>query len=212
AVIVVCGELVLRRRLGDVRRAALVRRSFRDIAGGWLLWLCIASFVLLVMIVVVGAQLADSSGQALAYGNPGSSRLAVSDFTAGIFPGFAYGVSLLGGALMVMIVCAAALRLIEARPALQEFTADASLRRLSGQRVLSGCAAALLIAAGGACFAAGVAVAEAFTGGLWHISGLIVALTGVMLAAAGALISVLPVLRFSRSAWRRTLPSGRATP
>ncbi|MEV7232228.1 hypothetical protein AB0M79_35295, partial [Polymorphospora sp. NPDC051019] len=31
AVIVVCGELVLRRRLGDVRRAALVRRSFRDI-------------------------------------------------------------------------------------------------------------------------------------------------------------------------------------
>ena len=60
-----------------------MRRTVLGVADGWLLRLAALAFVLLVVIVLIGAALASPDGEPFTHGTPGAHRLPTSDITVG---------------------------------------------------------------------------------------------------------------------------------
>ncbi|TQL03221.1 hypothetical protein FBY24_2315 [Cellulomonas sp. SLBN-39] len=197
--VIMAGELGLRRRLGRVRSASLVRRRGLALADGWVLRLGVVGLLLLVVVVAVGAALSGSDGETLAHGDPGAYPVLVSDVTVGVFPGPRYGVTLVFGAGLLVAMLWAVLRLVEKRPSIGDAETDLRLRRLTARRAVRALSASVLVTAAVPGFLGAVAVAESYPDGLLRLAGLWLSAGFVLLAGAAVLMSVLPV----------SLPRGR---
>ncbi len=128
------GEATWPRPAGQVRRASLERRTIRDLAPRLALT-AVATWTAGLVVALLGFGLAaDATGRAVAitFANGGSS--------AGPFPGWYYGIPLLGATALVLVATWGTLHLIAARSAVADAAPqwDAALRRLSAHRVLRG--------------------------------------------------------------------------
>lgn len=196
ALVIVSGEVVARRRLGQLRQAPLVRPGGLALADGWVLRLGGVGLLLLLGTVVAGAALADADGETFGHGNPGAYPLAVSHLTVGVFPGPRYGVTLLLAAALLVVAAVGAVWSVARRPARGAAEVDRWMRRLAVHRVLRGCAAAMLLLGSTAGLLAAVAVAEAFPGGPVRGAGAVVAGACAVLALSAPLVSLAPGPRY----------------
>lgn len=157
------GEVTWPRPSGAVRRASLVRRTAADVAPRWartLLW----SWVGVTVAVVIAAGLtAEADGRSV------SRVIDTGSSGASPYPGWFYGLPLLGAALLVALTTEAVLRLVASRPTVVNTTDawDLQMRRLSAHRVLRGSQLVVALTAGGLLLTAGTTlqnVGRAFAG------------------------------------------------
>lgn len=154
------GELTWPRPTGRVRRAALVRRTARDVAPPLLrraLW----SWAAVLVVTLVASGLLADEGRHITRVFPGGSS------TASPFPGWFYGLPLLAATALVLLAAEGVLQLVARRPAVMDAAPewDSGLRRLSAHRVLRGAQLVLALTAAGVLSVAGSAVASAGSGG-----------------------------------------------
>ncbi|MPV37753.1 hypothetical protein [Georgenia subflava] len=134
------GERTWPRPVGAVRTAVLRRRTVRELAGrrAWLL--AATSTVLAVVLVLTGAT-ATETGRAV------PRLITAEDVAAGMgggaagpYPGWPYGLPLLGGTALVLVGAAVAVRMVARRPAVAGTAPedDAGLRLTSAGRILAG--------------------------------------------------------------------------
>lgn len=127
------GELTWPRPTGQVRRAALVRRTVADVAPQNLRrWAAGIALALAAVLVATGLTATDGRAVARTFVDGAAS--------SGPYPGSIYGVPLLLGALAVLAANEGVLRLVARRPAVSDTEPawDLALRRLSAHRILRG--------------------------------------------------------------------------
>jgi len=185
------GERSWPRPTGTLRRAALVRRTPRDIVPGWL------RTVVLVWTALLGATLVTCGivsidGRSVTRTWPGGAS------TAGPFPGWFYGLPLLAATLAVLAGTVGVLRLVAGRPAVEDAQPawDLSLRRLSAHRVLRGVQLVIGATTSGVLAVASSAVLSISRAGTANpaTSSTLAATIGVALAILAAVVGVASIV------------------
>lgn len=182
------GELTWPRPSGTVRTAPLRRRTVLDI-GGWRLAALLATLGAGVGVVVAYGRGGNSDGRSLTVLDPGPGEREVMYG----YPGWDYGMPMLVGLGLGLLVTLAALALVLRRAPLAGLpgTADDAVRRTSADRILGG--AQLWLGGGIALFLlfGGVVLGDAGHGdGLSltsEVAGLAVGLVSVGLALGAVL-------------------------
>lgn len=157
------GELTWPRPRGGVRSARLAPRAPADVAPTLLraaLWAWAG--LLAVELVVFGVM--ASGPRTITARVPEEALVgAGTEYQAGPFPGWWYGVPLLIGGAVLLMGTELVLRLITLRPALVDVPAawDMALRRRSARRVLRGAQAPLAITGAGVLWVAHQTIASA---------------------------------------------------
>jgi hypothetical protein len=166
-----------------VRRARLARRGPLDAAPRWLVRLATGTLTALVVVLLVGTATADDSGRRILI------DWTTGGQTAGPFPGAFYALTAAVG-LAVLVVAAAALRVVAERPAVatEDARIEAALRRASAHRVLRGATAASLALLAGLLYAAGTSLHSfGATAGpaITTVLGVVGSVVGIAAAAIG---------------------------
>ncbi len=154
------GEATWPRPAGELRRASLERRTVRDVVPPVMLRAAAAwSASLLVALLAFGLAAADT-GRAV------TVTFAESSSTSGPFPGWFYGLPLLGAAAVVIAGTWGVLHQIATRPTVAQTAPrwDLALRRLSAHRVLRGTQTVLGLMLVGVLLVAGSALLNAGRG------------------------------------------------
>lgn len=155
------GEVTWPGPTGAVRRAALTRRTARDVASPMMTRATATWLGALVVVAVVGSLTAAPDGRSVA------ARTLHGSSSASPYPGWHYSVPLLAGTLVVVAAAVLVLRLVASRPAVVDAAPewDLQMRRLSAHRVLRGTQLTLGLTAAGQLLAAGMTLRNvAFAG------------------------------------------------
>ncbi|WP_244666851.1 hypothetical protein [Myceligenerans indicum] len=144
AAVVLCvvravGELTWPRPSGAVRTAPLVRRTVWSLGGARLRWLLVTALALVLALILFGL-VAGEGGRQFDHPPVTWPDGSLSTSSRGPFPGWPYGVPLLGGLVVSLLVTVATLRLVTRRSPLAGVPArhDAAVRRTSAARLLGG--------------------------------------------------------------------------
>lgn len=134
------GERSWPRPVGDVRTAALRRRTVAEIAGRRAWPLLATAGLLLLTLVLTGATATETGRAVPSLISPAAAAAGVVGGTSGPYPGWPYGLPVLAGAGLVLLATAAVVRLVARRPAVAgtRDADDAALRVTSAARVLAG--------------------------------------------------------------------------
>jgi hypothetical protein len=195
------GEVTWPRPEGSVRTAALVRRTLADVAPRLPWTMLMVWSALLVLSVVAFGLIADGTSFTVVYDPPRADGLASS--SAGPFPGWPYGVPILGVALLLAGATHLVLRQIARRPAVTGVApaADLDLRRTSAARLLRGAQLAV-----GATLAGVLVVAAPPIGNVTESAlGIPIMIAGVLVLLGALVTAALPTPL-------RRLPVGGAAP
>lgn len=148
------GEVTWPRPTGAVRRAALQRRTLRDVAprvmsGAVAVWLGA-----LALVALLGSLTAAPDGRSVEW------TFARGSSSASPYPGWHFSVPLLVGGLVVVGAAVLVLRLVASRPAVVDAAPewDLRMRSLSAHRVLRGVQLALGLTLAGQLLMAGIAL------------------------------------------------------
>ena len=209
------GEATWPRPAGQVRRASLERRTIRDLAPRLGLT-AVATWTTGLVVALLGFGLAaDATGRTVSvtFENGGS--------TASPFPGWFYGLPLLGATALVLAATWGTLHLVATRPAVADAAPrwDVALRRLSAHRVLRGAQTVLGLTLVGVLGVAGRALHSAGSGGsvdgvprvdaLASSTGTVVMVCAVAVLLATLAVGVVPGTPASLGAER---PAGDSPP
>lgn len=161
------GERTWPRPAAPVRRAALVRRTVRDVAPPRLLVLTLAWAGALLAVLATTALSADPSGRTVTI--PAGTTASSS---AGPYPGAPYGLPVTLGTVALLAATWAVVHLVAARPTVAAVSTadDARLRRAGAQRVLACTQLVLGWTLGGVLLITGGALQRAATT-MWSVDG-----------------------------------------
>ena len=213
------GELTWPRPSGTVRRAALMRRTVRDVAPRRLVAATVAWAGTLVVTAVACGVVAEDGRQVTRVLPDGSAG-------AGPFPGWFFGIPLLVAAALVLAATYGVLRLVAGRAAVVDAAPewDLGLRRLSGHRAMRGAQLVLGLTAGAVLLVAGTALQNVGRAGiedvppgspLHTVTGIVLVLVGLGVVLTAAVLTVLPApvpLDPAAAGARTADPAGRVTP
>ncbi len=144
-------EVTAPRPAGSTRTAQLVRRTPGVVAPRFLRWWVWALTGVITVITVLFGLTAEPDGVTVGY------HLTDHSGSAGVYPGWPYGIPILIGSLIVLAGIEGVIRLITHRSAISAVTSawDLALRRLSAHRMLRGAQLPLALTAAGLLFIGG---------------------------------------------------------
>lgn len=175
------------RPINAVRSARLAPRGVQTVTPRALARALGGAAGALLVTVAVAGLLAAPDGRSI------STSDARHSSTAGPFPGLPYGLPALLAVAVLLGVSLLVLRLVVARPAVEEAddATDLALRRAGAHRVLRGALAATLLTLGPLLFFAGTAAGNVHEGPA-RAAAVVVAAVGALAALAGLLTLAVP--------------------
>lgn len=197
-------EATMPRPTGAVRRGRLRPRTVATtVPRRWRQATHIAA-VALVVVVAVGALLADGSQEGIRTTVTAADGTVLATSSAGPFPGLVYGLPALVAGVLLLVAAEATLRLTVVRPAVvgADEVTDTALRRAAGHRVLRGALAGLLLTVGPLLAYGGMAGQRVVDGPL-ELLGIVTTIVGAILTLAGPAVLLVPAPR---------VPAPRAEP
>lgn len=201
------GERTWPRPAAPVRRAALVRRTVRDLAPPRLTRVTLAWTAALVLLLTLTAATADPGGRSITVDHD-----ATTSSMGDPYPGAPFGLVVGAAVLVLLAATGAALHLVAARPAVAEVSTadDARLRRTSAARVLActqlvvgGVLGSTLLSTGNALQRAGSTAwsgpdAAATTQPFALVTGQVAQGAGALVLVAALVLTVATLVRASR--------------